>query len=489
MLVDCNNAFNVYRPRMVRYAGIMWREQARRFLFPPADESKPGFRHEVEESSRQGLRTIGGIQIAVTIFLFGARYMVSANGETLPLRSKQAAIIIALGIVNIWAANAWWSARWSRTIAVESALVTCAVLIWASFVAAARSTSPNDFIPGEITVVLLVTVTIMPLRPLHTLVMGFGTVAEYIAGAMLAERTLFQGLGPDRNYVLFIIMLTLLSVGITAVLYGQRWANYEILQQTIEAGEALRQAQNRILLTENASSMSRLAAAISHEMNNPLGAMLSGMDTLMLLAQRHAAATPGEEPKLIELQAQVRRSIQQSSERLKELVGKLQRFTDLDETDMQSADVNEIVRGVAEMEAEEEHAHPKIDLRLGAVPPVLCRPQQLAVVFRSLLSNAVSAVNGDGRISIATRCGSDQVEVEIEDNGRGMTPDQMKNIFEPNFRVSGGRMAAGNWSMFGSRQIVREHGGDIRITSAEGRGTRVTVVLPATARDAEVAER
>ncbi len=456
----------------------MWREQARRFLFPPADESKPGFRHEVQESSREGLRIIGGIQIAITIFLFGARFLVSANGETLTLRSKQAVILIALGIVNIWAGSAWWSAGWSRIIAIASAVCTSAVLIWASFAAAAESTSPNDFIPGEITMVLLVTVTIMPLRPLHTLLMGFGIVAEYIAGAMLAERTLLEGLGPDQNYIVFIIMLTLLSAGITAVLYGQRWANYEILQQTVEAAEALRNAQNRILLTENASSMSRLASAISHEMNNPLGAMLSGIGTLMLLTQRHAAATPQEEPKLIELQAQVRNSIQQSSDRLKELVGKLQRFTDLDETDMESADVNEIVREVTEIAAKEDQACPKVDLRLGAVPPVLCRPQQLAVVFRSLLSNAVSAVDGDGRISIATRCESDQVEVEIEDNGRGITPDQIKNIFEPNFRVSGGRVAAGNWSMFGSRQIVREHGGDIRIASTEGRGTRVTVVLP-----------
>jgi signal transduction histidine kinase len=91
----------------------------------------------------------------------------------------------------------------------------------------------------------------------------------------------------------------------------------------------------------------------------------------------------------------------------------------------------------------------------------------------------VNAVNGDGRISISSRADADQVEVSIEDNGKGMSPEQMKNIFEPEFRVAGGRVAAGNWSMFNSRQIVREHGGDIRIASREGQGTRVTVTLPA----------
>lgn len=298
--------------------------------------------------------------------------------------------------------------------------------------------------------------------------------------ALIAEQTLLEGLGPDTNYLVFTVMLTLLSVAITAVVYEKRWSNYEVLQQTIEAGEALRQAQNRILLSENASSLGHLAAAISHEMNSPLGAMLSGMDTLLLLAERQASAKPEERTKLAELQTEVRRSIEQSADRVKELVGKLQRFTDLDETNMQSADINDIVRGVAAMAVNEQENHPTVDLRLDVLPPVMCRPQQLAAVFRSLLSNAVNAVNGNGQISIITQRGGEQIEIDIEDNGRGMTAEQIKNIFEPQFRVAGGRVAAGNWSMFNSRQIIREHGGDIRISSREGQGTRVTIVLPAT---------
>lgn len=456
----------------------MWLADVRTYLFPAADERTPGFRAEIESSSRQGLRIIGSIQIAVSIFMLAARFLVAPGGQTLPLRSKQAALIVALGLLNIGAASVTRSGAWLRLVAILSAIVTAGTLIWASLVAAAQSTSPNDFIPGEITLVLLVTVTIIPLRPLYTLFLGAAILVEYIGMAAIAEQTLLEGLGPDQNYVIFIVMLTLLSVGITAVLYAQRWSNYEILQQTVEAGEALRQAQNRILLTENASSMSRLSAAISHEMNNPLGAMLSGINTLLLLAQRHADATPAERPKLLEVQEEVRRSIQQSADRLKELVGKLQRFTDLDETNMQAADLNEILRGVAAMLGDGKEKHPKVDLRLQELPPVMCRPQQLAAVFRSLLSNAVNAVNGTGQILIISRKHDDQVEVDIEDNGRGITPEQIKNIFDPEFRVAGGRVAAGNWSMFNSRQIVREHGGDIRISSREGQGTRVTIILP-----------
>lgn len=458
----------------------MWLEHVRKYLFPAANEANAGFRSDIESASRQGLRIIGAIQIGLSILMLAARYFSAPQTATLTLRVKQAGVIVALGVLTVLAARVGWSAGWLRAVAVVSGIVASGVLIWASFVAAAQSTSPNDFIPGEITLVLLVSVTMMPLRPLHTLLLGLAMLVEYVIMAMVAEQTLLEGLGPDTNYVIFIIMLTLLSVGITAVLYEQRWANHEVLQQTIEAGEALRQAQNRILLTENASSLSRLAAAISHEMNNPLGALLSGMDTLLLLARRHESAKPEEKAKLLELETEVRHSIQKSADRVKELVGKLQRFTDLDETNMQTADVNEILRSVAAMAVGDTPDAPKVALHLDSVPPVMCRPQQLAAVFRSLLSNAVNAVNGSGKILIVSHGDAEQVEVDIEDNGRGMTVEQITNIFEPQFRVSGGRVAAGNWSMFNSRQIIREHGGDIRIASQEGQGTRVTVILPVT---------
>ena len=368
---------------------------------------------------------------------------------------------------------------WARLLAVASAIMTSAVLIWASLVAAAQSTAPNDFIPGEITLVMLVMVTIVPLKPWQTFVLGGAIGIEYAVASTVAETRLMEGLGPDENYIIFIVMLTLLSIWITTVVYGHRRLNYDVLHQTIEAGEALRQAQTRILLTETASSLNRLAAAISHEMNTPLGALLSGLDTLLLLAQRYKAATSAqEEARLIEMQAEIRGSIQQSAIRLKELVGKLQRFTDPDQGRMEPANINDIVRGAAAA-IEPGKVGAQLHWRLGATPPVTCRPQQLSGVFADLLKNALSAVNGNGRIVVSSRTEVGQVEVEIEDNGRGMSAEEIKTIFEPDLKVTQGRVAAGNWSMFNSRQIVREHGGDIRIASAEGKGTRVTVVLPA----------
>jgi signal transduction histidine kinase len=383
-----------------------------------------------------------------------------------------------LGIVNIVAGRIPALARWSRQISFVSAMLTTGILIWASMVISSQSTNPNDFIPGQITMVMLVAVTTVPLRPMNTLALGAAIGCAYVALARIAERQLMEGLGPDDNYILFIIMLTLLCTAITALLYAQRRSNYLILHQTIEASEALRDAQTRIVMAESASSLSRLAAAVSHEMNNPIGALLSGVDTLLLLAAKQATADAKDHSKLVQLQADVRRSVQESAQRLKELVKRVQRFTNLDQAEVQAADLNDMLKDVTALVDPELKKTANFELNLQPLPPLVCRPQQLSVVFSNIVNNAVTAVNGDGRVLVSTRQNGSEIQIDVEDNGRGMSPREAETIFDPGFRIAAGRVASGNWSMFSSRQIVREHGGEIRIASTQGKGTRVTITLP-----------
>lgn len=456
----------------------MWRERIRNHLFPGLAERDDGFRRELERIGVIGLRVIGAAQIGLSLFMLGARFLLAAGTAALSLRIQQAALIIGLGVLNIGLARLSWTGPWARSIAAASSLLTGAILIWASMVLSSRTTNPNDFIPGQMTLVMLVAVTAIPLRPMHTLMLGLAIGLDYLISAVIAERTLMAGVGPDDNYMLFVIMLTMLCTAITAIVYAQRLSHYQILQQTVEAAEALRDAQTRIVMTESASSLSRLAAAVSHEMNNPVGALLSGVDTLLLLAARQASAEPKDQARLVALQADVRRSVHQSAERLQALVKRMQRFTNLDQAEVQATDLNEMLRDVAALVDPELKGRTALELTLRPVDPLVCKPQQLSVVFSNIITNALSAVNGQGRILISTSQEGKEIEVNIEDNGKGVNSRELHSIFDPGFRVSGGRMAAGNWGLFSSRQIVREHGGDIRIASSEGQGTRVTITLP-----------
>jgi signal transduction histidine kinase len=273
-------------------------------------------------------------------------------------------------------------------------------------------------------------------------------------------------------------MLTLLATGLTAVVYWQRRSNYQAHQNTLRAAEDLRKAEARNLLTQNAASVGRLAAALSHELNSPIGALVSGVDTLLLLAARQATSSPSEHQRLVILQAELRKSVKESTDRLKEIVQRMQRFTNLDKAEVQEANMNDLLADVTALLEPEYKGKAVVELDFQPVKPLVCRPQQLSAVFSNLLGNAVQAVNGDGRIRISTRQKDAQVEVAIEDNGRGVDAVELDSIFDPGFKVSHGRVSTGNWSMFSSQQIIREHGGDIRIESALGQGTKIYVVLP-----------
>ncbi len=158
---------------------------------------------------------------------------------------------------------------------------------------------------------------------------------------------------------------------------------------------------------------------------------------------------------------------------------RVQRFTNLDQADVQSADLNETrLKDVTALVSPELKKTARFEMDLRPLPTLICRPQQLSVVFSNIVNNAVTAVNGNGRVLISTRQNGSEIQIDVEDNGRGMSSRDMQTIFDPGFRVAAGRVASGNWSMFSSRQIVREHGGEIRIASVEGQGTRVTITLP-----------
>jgi len=222
----------------------------------------------------------------------------------------------------------------------------------------------------------------------------------------------------------------------------------------------------------------RLAAALTHELNTPLGALKSSVDTMLVVAAKQATAQPEAQQRLVTMQAELRKSVTSSIDRLQVVIARLQRFIDLDHSERQPIDLNELLGDVAILFAPAIKDRVKLEFDLRPLPRLSCRPQQLTTVFTCLLSNAINALNGDGRIRISSEKIESMIQVKIEDNGRGMEPADLETIFEPGFKVSGGRMSTGNWSLFSSRQIVFEHGGDIEITSTPGKGTIVNVRLP-----------
>jgi signal transduction histidine kinase len=456
----------------------MWQERIRRYILPGAIENDPGFRREIERLSHIGLKVVGGVEIGVSVFMTIAYLVLQPDPELVTLRLMLAGCVISVGIVAIAISQVEALRPYYRWLAAGSGLLTAAILIWFFLLMGTYDPTADNMIPGQITLIMLVSVAAIPFRPTDTLLFGFLLECTYVAVAIATEKLYNVGGGVEPLFVLFIFMLSCLAAALTAVVYDQRRSTYEWHVSTLRAADDLRLAEARNLLSQNAASVGRLAAALSHELNSPIGALVSGVDTLLLLASRQATSGAAAQQRLVILQNDLRKSIKQSTDRLKEIVQRMQRFTNLDKAEVQSANVNDILGDVAALVEPRYKDKAKVEMDLQPVEQLVCRPQQLSAVFSNLLGNAIEATNGTGRVVVATRQKDSAVEVSIRDNGRGLEAAELQTIFDPGFKVTKGRVSTGNWSMFSSRQIVQEHGGDICIDSKPGEGTCVNVILP-----------
>ncbi len=456
----------------------MWQERIQRYILPGSVEHDPGFRKEVQRLSHIGLQVIGGVEIVASAFMVGVHILLDPSREALPTRVGMLLSMLLLGSATLLTSRVKSLYPHERAIACVSALLVILILTWSRFILTRYESSALEGIPGDITLVMLVSAAAIPFRPTDMLVFGFLVEAMYFGLALTAHQVLSIGPGVNPINVLFIFMLTCLAAALTAVVYDQRRSTYEWHCRTLETAEKLREAEARNLLAENAASVGRLAAAISHELNSPIGALVSGVDTLLLLATRQLHASPAEQQRLVVLQNELRKSVQQSTDRLQEIVARMQRFSNLDMAEIKAADINELIRDVAALLEPKYKDRVAVEIDLQPVPPLVCRPQQLSAVFSNLMGNAIEATNGNGRVVVSSRQRGPNLQVEFVDNGRGLNQQEIENIFDPGFKVAQGRVGTGNWSMFSARQIVREHGGEIQIESERGRGTKVRVVLP-----------
>jgi signal transduction histidine kinase len=457
---------------------VSWAE-IQAFLVPDDVERDEGFRQEVLRQGHFGLRVLGASAVGGAIFIFLSRFVIAYDpAETLP-RLWACLALMGCGIVALALGQVKACYEWSRRLMIAMAWLIAAVSISASLYFFSSSPAAEHFIPGQVTLIVMVAVVAAPLRPMQTLVLGVGMGVIYGAVAAFASRTFLPGnTVVDPTEFLFISMITLIAVAMSSVLYAQRAATFLSHAATVRAAEELRLAQQQVGLAESASSLTRLAAALSHELNTPIGALTSGIDTLLLLTSRQAAAGPDESGRLLKLQASLRKTIQDSAKRLQQIAARLNRFTNLDQASLQMACVNEMIDDVRALVKPQLKPDTVLEFDAVSVPRIRCNPQQISAVLYDLLSNAAASVNGNGKVRIETRTPPGRIEVRITDNGKGIPPEEVDLIFDPTFREADGRVKSGNWSMFNARQIIRAHQGEIKMESQPGVGSTVTISLP-----------
>jgi signal transduction histidine kinase len=128
----------------------------------------------------------------------------------------------------------------------------------------------------------------------------------------------------------------------------------------------------------------------------------------------------------------------------------------------------------------------------GAAPcPVRGDEDQLRRLLFNLLDNAIKYTPSGGTIAVRVTCPYSRAQVEVADTGIGIAPEHLEHLFERFYRVDPARGRESDGTGLGlaiCRSIAEAHGGTIAVESAVGRGTRVTLTLPA-ADDGEAVSR
>lgn len=114
------------------------------------------------------------------------------------------------------------------------------------------------------------------------------------------------------------------------------------------------------------------------------------------------------------------------------------------------------------------------------LPRISCDRHQIEQVFLDIILNALDAMPGGGilTVSCSSDAGANSVLVEFADTGLGISEENIQRIFEPFFTAKPARESDG-LGLFISMEVIRNHGGDIRVTSREGEGATFTIRFPA----------
>ena len=255
--------------------------------------------------------------------------------------------------------------------------------------------------------------------------------------------------------------------------------NRELFEQLQRAYEELRQKSEMLVQNEKMSAIGVLAAGVAHELNNPLTAVVG---FAQMIAEKLKANRPANwSDTEYERAQQALENLVQGAHRARDIVGSLLRFARATKPDARTlVDINQTLRDAFVFT---EH----LLLRHGIVlekrlapelPPVWGNSARLQHVFTNLLINAQQATPSGGTVRVLTERAEQPkgVWVHVEDTGEGIPPDALEQIFEPFYT----RKAQGTGlGLSIAKQIIEEHGGEIRVESEFGKGARFSVFLPA----------
>lgn len=261
----------------------------------------------------------------------------------------------------------------------------------------------------------------------------------------------------------------------------------KVRQRTADLEQAnleLRDAQSQLVQAGKMASLGELVAGVAHEINTPIGSVTSSSDTQarvlaklrdLLTADGVLEREPGSQ-RLLRVMESSTEAIDSGASRVARIVKRLRAFARLDEADIQKVAIAESIGSALAMLEHEIGERIEVQTEFGETPSLTAQARSLNQVFLNLLTNAVQAIEGEGRITVKTAVEDERIRIDITDDGAGIPEDDLDRIFDPGFTTRGVGVGTGLGLSICYR-IVQDHGGDISVQSKVGQGTTFTVRL------------
>lgn len=244
----------------------------------------------------------------------------------------------------------------------------------------------------------------------------------------------------------------------------------------------IHERSRQLVRSERLASVGFLAAGVAHEINNPLAAIAFSSEAMEgRLRKLFEGESPSPETKVLQNYLQM---IQQEAFRCKGITEKLLDFSRCNDIRRQRNDLVELVQSVVEMIRHMgKYRNKQILFQPREAVFAHVDPQEIKQVVLNLVVNALDCMEPGGTLRIEVRNQDGMAEMRFLDDGCGMSPELMENIFEPFFT----RRKVGKGTGLGlsiTHRIVSQHHGEINAASpGDGLGSTFTVRLPVRAQE------
>lgn len=272
-------------------------------------------------------------------------------------------------------------------------------------------------------------------------------------------------------------------------------AYFSVIKREHITEAKLDEATKRLMQSEKLASLGEMAAGVAHEINNPVGYVSSNLTTLqkyLTVYEEVLDAPATDEAAMTALKkkvnfAYIRNDVrnlvnetQEGVERVKTIIKDLKDYARTNtSSNFIPSDIHVGLKSTLNIANNQIKNRAQIKLELGDLPLVACAPSQINQVLLNLLVNAAQAIpdGKEGLITVRTFSDGTFANIEIEDNGQGMSEEVLHKVFDPFFTTKDPGKGTG-LGLSVSQKIIQNHKGSLTVVSTLGVGSTFKITLP-----------